>query len=101
MAQIACELSDRVILTSDNPRTEDPSQILNDMTAGIKQYNLKKYLCVESRSEAIKTACAFAEAGNVILVAGKGHEKYQEKNGVKLPFDDVQELKKSFKMMSK
>ncbi len=101
MAQIACELSDRVILTSDNPRTEDPLQILNDMTAGIKHYNLKKYLCIESRSEAIKTACAFAETGNVILVAGKGHEKYQEKNGVKHPFDDVQELKKSFKMMSK
>ncbi len=88
MAQAACDLSDRVILTSDNPRTEDPAQILFDMEAGLSSAAKRKYITVIDRKEAIKTAVDMAKAEDIILVAGKGHEKYQDIKGVKYPFDD-------------
>lgn len=96
MAKTAARLSDRLILTSDNPRTEDPQAILNDMEAGLEPEDLKKTLTLENREQAIKTACQFAAPGDVILVAGKGHEKYQEINGVKHPFDDKAIIVKYF-----
>ncbi len=92
MAQVACDWSDKVILTSDNPRSEDPNQILKDMEAGVMPNNKKKTLIIENRKEAIRTACHLAKGGDIILLAGKGHEKYQEINGVKHPFDDKQIL---------
>jgi UDP-N-acetylmuramoyl-L-alanyl-D-glutamate--2,6-diaminopimelate ligase len=92
MAQIAADNSQKVILTSDNPRTEDPNAILEQMQAGLDPIQAKKVLTIENRREAIKTACMFANAGDVILVAGKGHEKYQEIQGVKHHFDDKEEL---------
>ena len=92
MAQIAADHSQKVILTSDNPRTEDPNAILQQMQAGLDPIQAKKVLTIENRREAIKTACMFANAGDVILVAGKGHEKYQEIQGVKHHFDDKEEL---------
>ena len=88
MAKTAARLSDRLILTSDNPRTENPAAILRDMEGGLDPDDLKKTLTIENREQAIKTACQFANAGDVILVAGKGHEKYQDINGIKHPFDD-------------
>lgn len=88
MAMVACEHSDKVILTSDNPRTENPAAILNDMEAGIPAHQQKKYIRIEDRKEAIKTACGMSHAGDIILLAGKGHEKYQEMNGIKTDFDD-------------
>lgn len=88
MAQAACDLSDRVILTSDNPRTEDPAQILVDMEKGLSSAAKRKYITVIDRREAIKTAVDMAKAEDIILVAGKGHEKYQDIKGVKYPFDD-------------
>lgn len=98
MARIACELSNRVILTSDNPRTEDPEEIIKQMQAGIDAVHVKKTLSITDRREAIKTACALAQAGDIILIAGKGHEKYQEINGVKHPFDDLREIKETFNL---
>lgn len=92
MAKIAVNLSDRVILTSDNPRTEDPILILEQMKAGVEPFLMKKVLVIENRREAIRTACALANVGDVLLVAGKGHEKYQEIHGVKHHFDDKEEL---------
>lgn len=100
MARIACELSDRVILTSDNPRSEDPDEILNQMKKGVQPPYNKKTLSIVDRREAIKTACSLAQPGDIILVAGKGHEKYQEIKGVKYPFDDMEELKNSFELLS-
>jgi UDP-N-acetylmuramoyl-L-alanyl-D-glutamate--2,6-diaminopimelate ligase len=94
MARIACTLSDRVILTSDNPRFEDPETILNEMQAGVDVTQKKKVLRITSREEAIHTACELAMQGDIIVVAGKGHEKYQEINGVKSHFDDKEILKK-------
>lgn len=88
MAQIASRLSDRVILTSDNPRFEDPEKILDDMKNGIEAEHADKVLLIQNREEAIKTAYALAKPGDIILVAGKGHETYQEIKGVKYPFDD-------------
>jgi UDP-N-acetylmuramoyl-L-alanyl-D-glutamate--2,6-diaminopimelate ligase len=96
MAQIACEYSNKVILTSDNPRTENPEQIIDDMKAGVEPQHYKKVLSITNREEAIKTACMLAESNDIILVAGKGHEKYQEINGEKFPFDDLEILKKQF-----
>ncbi len=93
MAQAACDLSDRVILTSDNPRTEDPARILADMETGLTSAAKRKYILIEDRKEAIRTAVSFANAEDIILVAGKGHEKYQEIKGVKYPFDDKVVLK--------
>ncbi|MBQ21244.1 MAG: UDP-N-acetylmuramoyl-L-alanyl-D-glutamate--2,6-diaminopimelate ligase [Flavobacteriales bacterium] len=95
MAQIACEYSNKVILTSDNPRTENPEHIINDMKAGVEPQHYKKVLSITNREEAIKTACMLAESNDIILVAGKGHEKYQEINGEKFPFDDLEILKKN------
>ena len=88
MAVEAVRSSDRVILTSDNPRNEDPQDIINDMLAGLDETQKKKVISIVDRCEAIKTACAFAQSGDVVLVAGKGHENYQEINGVKHHFDD-------------
>lgn len=96
MAAISAEGSTKVILTSDNPRTENPEMILNDMEAGITPELKGKTLRITDRREAIKTAVMLANPGDVILIAGKGHETYQEINGVKHHFDDMEELKKAF-----
>ena len=92
MAQEAVKRSNKVILTSDNPRTEDPQQIIQDMLAGLDDKEKKNVLTITDRREAIRTACMMAKEGDVILVAGKGHENYQEINGVKHPFDDKEVL---------
>ncbi len=92
MAQVCARLSDQLILTSDNPRTEDPAEILKDMEAGLNAADLKKTLTIQDRKQAIKTAERLANANDVILIAGKGHEKYQDIQGVKHPFDDKQEI---------
>lgn len=94
MAKEAARQSDRVIITSDNPRFEDPQDIINDMITGLDQEDLKKTLCIADRREAIRTACMLAQQGDVILVAGKGHENYQEIKGVKHHFDDKEEIMK-------
>lgn len=99
MAKIACDYSDKVILTSDNPRSENPETILDQMQAGIDPANAKKTLRISDRKEAIKAAAAFGKPGDIILVAGKGHEKYQEINGVKHPFDDFEIVKETFKAL--
>ncbi|MCB0549771.1 MAG: UDP-N-acetylmuramoyl-L-alanyl-D-glutamate--2,6-diaminopimelate ligase, partial [Phaeodactylibacter sp.] len=88
MAKVACDYSDQVVLTSDNPRSEDPNAIIADMQAGVPPYASRKVLVITGRRDAIRTACRLAEADDIILVAGKGHEKYQEVNGVRHPFDD-------------
>jgi UDP-N-acetylmuramoyl-L-alanyl-D-glutamate--2,6-diaminopimelate ligase len=88
MAQIACDNSNRVILTSDNPRFEEPEAIVEEMKKGVPVDKKKNTLAIVNREEAIRTACALAQTGDIILVAGKGHEKYQEIKGVKHPFDD-------------
>jgi UDP-N-acetylmuramoyl-L-alanyl-D-glutamate--2,6-diaminopimelate ligase len=93
MAKVAADYSDRVILTSDNPRSENPQQILKEMEDGVPEYAERKVLTITDRKEAIKTATMLAQPGDVILIAGKGHEKYQEINGVKHPFDDLEILK--------
>lgn len=93
MAKIASQLSERVILTSDNPRSEKPEDILEDMRKGVDPIDFKKVITITNRKEAITAACAMAESGDIILVAGKGHEKYQEINGIKHPFDDKQILR--------
>ncbi|MVO08671.1 UDP-N-acetylmuramoyl-L-alanyl-D-glutamate--2,6-diaminopimelate ligase [Flavobacterium sp. TP390] len=89
MAQIASELSTKAIFTSDNPRTEDPAIILEEMEKGVEPQNYKKTLSILDRKQAIKTACQLAEANDIILIAGKGHETYQEINGVRHDFDDL------------
>ncbi len=101
MAQTACDLSDRVILTSDNPRTEDPNVILNDMQVGLTSAAKRKYISIADRKEAIKTAVSFAKSEDIILVAGKGHEKYQDINGTKFPFDDKEVLKEMFDLLNR
>lgn len=98
MASISAENSTRLILTSDNPRTEDPERILDEMEAGIAGVSGKKYLRIADRREAIKTAVMLAGEGDVILVAGKGHETYQDVMGVKHHFDDREELRKAFEI---
>lgn len=100
MAQVACDWSDKVILTSDNPRTEDPHQILADMEAGVSPTNRRKTLTIADRKEAIKTACHLARPGDIILIAGKGHEKYQDINGVKYHFDDKEVLMEQLNLIS-
>lgn len=101
MAKIACELSDKVILTSDNPRTEDPKAILEDMEKGVEAQHFMKVLSILDRDQAIKTAVSLARPKDIILVAGKGHEKYQEINGVKHPFDDFQLVGEYFTKLNK
>ncbi len=96
MAKVATTHSDKVILTSDNPRSEDPESILRDMEKGIVEEQAYKVVTITNRKEAIRTACLLAQAGDIILVAGKGHEKYQEINGVKHPFDDKKILQELF-----
>ena len=96
MAQEAARQSDRVIITSDNPRFEEPQDIINDMIAGLNKEQLKKVITIVDRKEAIKTACMMAQKGDVILVAGKGHENYQEIKGVKHHFDDKEVLHEIF-----
>ena len=98
MAQEAVKQSDKVIITSDNPRFEDPQTIINDMLEGLNATQMKKVLSIVDRKEAIKTACALAQKGDVILVAGKGHENYQEVNGVKHHFDDKEVLRECFSL---
>ncbi len=96
MAREAVNLSDRVILTSDNPRFEEPEDILKDMVDGLTDEEKRSALTIVDRREAIKTACALAQEGDVILIAGKGHEDYQEIKGVKHHFDDLEEVQKHF-----
>ena len=96
MAQEAVRQSDKVIITSDNPRNEDPQAIINDMLAGLDRQQMKKVVSIVDRREAIRTACMMARKGNVVLVAGKGHEDYQEIQGVKHHFDDKEVLRECF-----
>jgi len=93
MGKIASKLSDKLIITSDNPRTEDPGSIIKQIEEGIEPMHTSKYISIPDRKDAIKTACMLAKSNDIILVAGKGHEKYQEINGVKHPFDDKEILK--------
>ena len=99
MAAIATDLSTQVIITSDNPRSENPEDIIKCMMAGLDPVQKKKTLVIRDRKQAIKTACTISEKDDIILVAGKGHEKYQEIKGVKYPFDDMQELKESLNLI--
>ena len=96
MAAEAANRSDRVVITSDNPRFEDPQAIINDMTAGLTAAQRRKVVTIADRREAIKAACMMADKGDVILIAGKGHEDYQEISGVKHHFDDREEVRKVF-----
>ncbi|MEP2667708.1 MAG: UDP-N-acetylmuramoyl-L-alanyl-D-glutamate--2,6-diaminopimelate ligase [Cyclobacteriaceae bacterium] len=100
MAAIACKYSDKAIFTSDNPRSEDPMEIIKDMQKGVGITDAKKTLVIVDREEAIKTACMMAKEKDIILVAGKGHETYQEIKGVKYPFDDKEVLERMLKMFS-
>ena len=101
MAEVACEYSDKIIFTSDNPRNEDPAQIIKDMEEGVPIVARKKYISIVDRKEAIKTAVNFAQQEDIVLVAGKGHEKYQEINGMKYDFDDKKVLEEMFELMGK
>jgi UDP-N-acetylmuramoyl-L-alanyl-D-glutamate--2,6-diaminopimelate ligase len=101
MADIACKASDKVILTSDNPRNEAPEEIIAQMQKGVSVTDQKKTLTILDRKEAIKTACSLANANDIILLAGKGHETYQEIKGVKYPFDDKQIIKEMFQLLQK
>ncbi len=101
MAAVACQYSDKVILTSDNPRFEDSADILKQMEAGINVVSRKKTITISDRREAIKTAVSLSEKEDIVLVAGKGHEKYQEVNGVQYEFDDKQVLMEMFDLLEK
>jgi UDP-N-acetylmuramoyl-L-alanyl-D-glutamate--2,6-diaminopimelate ligase len=101
MAEVACEYSDKVILTSDNPRSEDPLEILKDMQAGVNAAAKKKVISIADRKEAIKTAVSLAGNDDIVLIAGKGHEKYQDIKGVKYDFDDKKILNEMFELLEK
>jgi UDP-N-acetylmuramoyl-L-alanyl-D-glutamate--2,6-diaminopimelate ligase len=101
MAAAACEYSDKAIFTSDNPRSEDPEQILLDMEAGLNTAAKRKYSKITDRKEAIRMAINLARPEDIVLIAGKGHEKYQEIKGVKYPFDDKQILLEMFELLEK
>ncbi|MEO6253723.1 MAG: UDP-N-acetylmuramoyl-L-alanyl-D-glutamate--2,6-diaminopimelate ligase [Ferruginibacter sp.] len=101
MAEVACEYSDKVILTSDNPRSEDPWEILKDMQAGVNAVTKKKVISIADRKEAIKTAVSLASNDDIVLIAGKGHEKYQDIKGVKYDFDDKKILNEMFELLEK
>ena len=101
MAEVACEQSDKVIFTSDNPRSEDPAQIIKDMEAGVSTAAKRKYISIVDRREAIKTAISLAGIGDIVLVAGKGHEKYQEIKGVRNHFDDKEVVKEMFEVLGR
>jgi UDP-N-acetylmuramoyl-L-alanyl-D-glutamate--2,6-diaminopimelate ligase len=101
MAEEACKYSDRVILTSDNPRSEDPEQIIRDMESGLNTAGKRKAISITDRREAIKTAISLTQPEDIVLIAGKGHEKYQDIKGVKHHFDDKEELKRVFTLLDK
>jgi len=101
MAKIATDLSDKAILTSDNPRNEDPEVILDEMEKGVEAHNYKKVLRITDRKQAIKTACQLAQPNDIILIAGKGHETYQEINGVRHHFDDMETVKEILNQLNK
>ncbi|MFI0490736.1 UDP-N-acetylmuramoyl-L-alanyl-D-glutamate--2,6-diaminopimelate ligase [Flavobacterium sp.] len=101
MAGIAAELSDKVILTSDNPRNEDPEVIINEMEQGVAPQNYKKSLSITDRKQAIKTACQLAQPNDIILIAGKGHETYQEIQGIRHDFDDMKIVKEILEQLNK
>jgi UDP-N-acetylmuramoyl-L-alanyl-D-glutamate--2,6-diaminopimelate ligase len=101
MAEAACEHSDQAILTSDNPRSEDPNEIIKDMETGLAASLKRKYISIADRKEAIKTAISFSKPGDIVLIAGKGHEKYQEIKGVKYHFDDKEIVKEMFELLNK
>lgn len=101
MGEVACKYSDKVVFTSDNPRSEDPEQILREMEAGLSTAAKRKYISITDRREAIKTSISLAKPADILLIAGKGHEKYQEIKGVKYPFDDKAVLKEMFEMLDK
>ncbi len=101
MGEIASKNSNQTIFTSDNPRSENPENIIQDMIKGVGPVEMKKVLSITDRKEAIKTACTLAQKEDVVLIAGKGHETYQEINGVKHPFDDKEVLEETFKMLNK
>lgn len=101
MGEVACEHSDKVIFTSDNPRTEDPMAILNDIEQGLGTAARRKAVSIPDRKQAIKTALQLAQPEDIVLIAGKGHEKYQEINGVKHHFDDKEVLEELFQLLDK
>ncbi len=101
MGHIASEMSNQAIFTSDNPRSESPSKIIDEMEKGVEAQNTKKVLSIENRKQAIKTACKLAMANDIILVAGKGHETYQETQGVRADFDDFKEVTTALKELNK
>ena len=101
MAEAACEYSNKAIFTSDNPRSEDPTQIIKDMEEGLSAAAKRKYISIVDRKEAIKTAISLAKPEDIILIAGKGHEKYQEIKGVKNHFDDKEIVKEMFELLDK
>ncbi|MDA9339503.1 UDP-N-acetylmuramoyl-L-alanyl-D-glutamate--2,6-diaminopimelate ligase [Polaribacter sp.] len=101
MAQIAAQLSSQVVFTSDNPRTEDPQTILDEMELGVSLENERKTITVLNRKQAIKTACKLSKTGDIILIAGKGHENYQEINGIRTHFDDLEEVQNCFNQLKK
>lgn len=101
MANIATEMSDKTILTADNPRTENPETIIAEMEAGVTAVNYKKYMSISDRKQAIKTACQLAQPNDIILIAGKGHETYQEINGVRHDFDDMKIVKEILEQLNK
>lgn len=101
MAEVACEHSDKIFFTSDNPRSEDPNEIIRDMESGVKVTCRKKYISIADRKEAIKTAVSISGREDIVLVAGKGHEKYQEIKGIKYPFDDKAVLAEMFELLDK
>lgn len=101
MANIAASLSDKAIFTADNPRTENPQTIIEEMEAGVEGQNFKKTISILDRKQAIKTACQMANPGDIILIAGKGHETYQEINGVRHDFDDMQIVQELLKQLDK
>ncbi|MDF0715644.1 UDP-N-acetylmuramoyl-L-alanyl-D-glutamate--2,6-diaminopimelate ligase [Muricauda sp. 334s03] len=101
MGHIASEMSNQAIFTSDNPRTESPAAIIEEMETGVEAQNVRKVLSIENRKQAIRTACKLAVANDIILVAGKGHETYQETNGVRVDFDDFKEIKEALESLKK
>jgi UDP-N-acetylmuramoyl-L-alanyl-D-glutamate--2,6-diaminopimelate ligase len=101
MADIASTMSDKLIITSDNPRTEDPKTIISEIESGVAPHHFKKMLSIEDRYQAIKTACQLAQPKDIILIAGKGHETYQEVNGVRHDFDDMQIVKEILTQLNK
>ena len=101
MANIASTMSDKTIITSDNPRTEKPEAIIADMEQGVEPQNYKKTMSITDRKQAIQAACQMAQPNDIILIAGKGHETYQEIQGVRYDFDDMQIVKELLIQLNK